>query len=54
MHDLVAPVRLGPVAQDVAQSTAIEIVLPAISRQIGDLFLVTLRRDDDVAADIHA
>ena len=53
VHDSVAAMRLCTVAKNVAQSTAVEIVLAAISRQIGDLFLVTLRRDDDVAANVH-
>ena len=53
VHNLVAAVRLCTVAENVAQSTAVQIMLPAVSRQIGDLFLVTLRSDDHVTTDVQ-
>ena len=53
VHNLVAAVRLCTVAENVAQRTAVQIMLPAVSRQIRDLFLVTLRRDDHVTTDVQ-
>lgn len=50
VKNLVAAMRLCTIAENVAQSTTVQIMLPAVSRQIGDLFLVALRSDDHIIA----
>ena len=50
VHNLVAAMGLCTIAENVPKGASIQTMLPAISRQIGDLFLVALRSDDHIIA----